>query len=55
MTQLEYDLICEIIRNGAPALAARLTQSLANLITDYNVKTKELESIKSNTEKSEDK
>ena len=60
MTQQDYNLICEIIQCGAPALSGRLIQSLSDLITDYQNKTKELESIKlsakkSSAKKSEDK
>lgn len=52
MTQQDYNLICEIIQCGAPALSERLILLLSDLITDYQNKTKELESIKSSVKKS---
>jgi hypothetical protein len=36
MTQLQFDMTCKIVQNGAPALADELCGSLNNLIVDYN-------------------
>ena len=61
MTQHDYDLICEIIKNGAPALSQRLISLLSAMINDYQNVKKELETIKTeakekkNVKKSEDK
>ena len=36
MTQLQFDMICKIIQNGAPALANELCGALNDLVVDYN-------------------
>ena len=36
MSQYEYQLICHVLRNGAPAVANDLINSLNNLIAAYN-------------------
>ena len=36
MTQLQFDVICKLIENGAPALANELCGALNDLVVDYN-------------------
>ncbi len=36
MDQTQFDLICKIIQNGAPALANELCGALQNLVAGYN-------------------
>ena len=36
MTQFQFDVICKLIENGAPALANELCDSLNNLVQSYN-------------------
>lgn len=63
MTQQDYNLICEILSNGAPALSQRLIKALSVMINDYQscrqeleeLKTKETKDEKKSVKKSEDK
>lgn len=41
ITQQDYDLICEIISTGAPALANKLISHLAATVDDWNRLRKE--------------
>ena len=50
MNQNDYDLICKILENGAPALAGELINKLDNLITDYQNTHKRLESMSTTSE-----
>ena len=43
MTQTQFDLICKIIQNGAPALAEELCGAIANLIQAYAALAEEKE------------
>ena len=36
MTQLQLDMICKIIENGAPVLAVELKEALSNFVQSYN-------------------
>ena len=36
MTQFQFDVICKLIENGAPALANELCGALNDLVVDYN-------------------
>jgi hypothetical protein len=47
MTQLQFEVICKIIENGAPALANELCNALNNLVVDRNNLAKEVEALKS--------
>ena len=46
MTQEQYELICKIITNGAPALSNELCTALNNLINSFNATQKELDMLK---------
>ena len=50
MNQNDYDLICKILENGAPALAGELINKLDNLITDYQNVRKRVESMSTTSE-----
>jgi len=50
MTQLQFDMICKIIQNGAPVLANELCNSLTHLVVDYNKMAEELDSLKEQCE-----
>lgn len=51
MTQFEFDMICKIIQNGAPALASDLIGSISNLINDANALLKERDELKAELER----
>lgn len=53
MTQEQYNTICEILKNGAPALAASLIASLTNLVRGYQELVKEITALKSTDGKNE--
>lgn len=42
MTQFQFELICKIIENGAPALAGELCTALDNLVQERNALEAEL-------------
>jgi len=46
MTQFQFDLICKIIENGAPALANELCNSLDALVKAYTECMTENEQLK---------
>jgi hypothetical protein len=46
MTQFQFDLICKIITNGAPALADELCGSLDAFVKAYNGIVAENEQLK---------
>jgi hypothetical protein len=46
MTQFQFDMICKIIEQGAPALADELCGSLDTLVKAYNNIVVENEQIK---------
>lgn len=48
MTQFQFDLICKIITNGAPALAGELCNALNTLVSGYDAIAKENEQLKAN-------
>ena len=50
MNQLQFDVIIKIIRNGAPALANEMCNSLNDLVNDYNKLVSENEELKSKLE-----
>ena len=52
ITQRDYDLICEILQSGAPALANNLIVRLSNTIDDYQ-RLKEKENPSKETVKSD--
>ena len=54
MNQTQFDLICKIIQNGAPALAEELCGALANLAREYTALTEENESLKAQLTPAED-
>ena len=43
MTQFQFELICKIIENGAPALAGELCGALDSLMKEYNALVAELD------------
>lgn len=47
MTQLQFEMICKIIENGAPALANELCNALNDLVVDRNNLANEVEALKS--------
>lgn len=56
MTQFQFDLICKIIQNGAPALAQELCEALSNFVMDnaklveeYRILKEAFEASKSET------
>lgn len=46
MTQFQFDMICKIVQNGAPAVAEELCNALNSLVVDYNKTVEELRSIR---------
>ena len=54
MTQQQFEIICKIIENGAPALANELCSALNNLVIDRNNLAKQLEEIKESAERGEE-
>lgn len=46
MTQFQFDLICKIIENGAPALANELCGAVNNLVQSYNAAVNENADLK---------
>ena len=54
MDQTQFDVIVKIIRNGAPALAEELIQSLINLVNDAGKYHQLLEKVNSEKEKNND-
>lgn len=46
MTQANYDIICKVIQNGAPALANELIGAISNLINDANALLTERDELK---------
>lgn len=46
MTQFQFDMICTIIQNGAPALAPELIEALSNVIQEANAAAKENAALK---------
>lgn len=54
MTQQQFEIICKIIENGAPALANELCSALNNLVIDRNNLAKQLEEIQKSAERGEE-
>ena len=54
MTQQQFEIICKIIENGAPALANELCNALNNLVIDRNNLAKQLEEIQKSAERGEE-
>ena len=54
MTQFQFDMICKIIQNGAPALANELCNSLNDLVVDYNKLANRIQSIRETDSESKD-
>ena len=51
MNQEQYDIICKVLRSGAPALADELITSLSIVINDYQrLKKAEQDRLSDNTE-----
>ena len=46
MTQLQFEMICEIVHAGASALANNLNNSLNDLVVERNKLAKENEELK---------
>jgi hypothetical protein len=46
MNQFQYDMICKIIQNGAPALAKELCDALQNFVGSYNSISDELQALR---------
>lgn len=46
MTQFQFDMICKIITNGAPALADELVTALDSFVRDRNALAEENEQLK---------
>ena len=46
MNQFQFELICKIIENGAPALANELCGALNGLVQSYNASMTENEQLK---------
>lgn len=46
MTQFQFDMICKIIEQGAPALAAELCNALDSFVRDRNALATENEQLK---------
>lgn len=40
MTQYEYQIICDTLKNGVPALASGLINSLNELVNEHNAAVK---------------
>ena len=55
MTQLQFEMICKTIENGAPVLANELCGSLDALVKDRNALAIENEELKKQLEGSDDK
>ena len=51
MTQFEFDVICKVVENGAPALANQLINSLSNVINEYNSAVAENAALKAEVER----
>lgn len=50
MNQLQFEMICKILQNGAPALANELCDALNTLVVDYNRLLSELQAMREATE-----
>ncbi len=46
MTQFQFDIICKIIEQGAPALADELCNALDSFVRDHNALAAENEQLK---------
>lgn len=46
MNQLQFEMICKILQNGAPALANELCDALNTLVVDYNRLLGELQAMR---------
>ena len=55
MTQQQFEIICKIIENGAPALANELCNSLNDLVIDRNNLAKQLKEIQDSAKQGEEK
>lgn len=55
MTQQQFEIICKIIENGAPALANELCNALNNLVVERNNLAQQLEAINESAEQGEDR
>lgn len=53
MTQLQFEMICKIIENGAPAMANELCGSLDALVKDRNNLAKKVEELNGDEEAAE--
>lgn len=53
MTQFQFDMICKVIENGAPAVADELCGALNDLVVNYNHAVNELRSIKEAAQEAE--
>lgn len=51
MTQLEFDMICKILQNGAPAVANDLIKAITDVITAANTAITERDELKKQLEK----
>ncbi len=49
MTQLQFEMICKIVENGAPALADELCGALDGLVKRHNFLQKEVERLSTET------
>lgn len=49
MTQLQFDTICEVLKEGAPALAPKLISALTNLVQAYQSMAKRLQELEKET------
>jgi cell shape-determining protein MreC len=52
MTQFQFDVLCKVIENGAPALANELCSAVSNLVQSYNKLAEENERLKAEPEES---
>ena len=53
MTQFQFDMICKVIENGAPALANELCGALDSLVRDRNQLAKENAELKKDKSESD--
>lgn len=51
MTQLEFDMICKILQNGAPAVANDLIKAITDVITAANTAITERDELKKQLDK----
>jgi cell shape-determining protein MreC len=52
MTQFQFDVLCKVIENGAPALANELCSAVSTLVQSYNKLAEENERLKAELEES---